>query len=517
MYYEAEPSPELIWDDSDEVGLEKETLLVSMFHINPMLTEEEIRDELQRVYKDLTVRFEPWVDHYIWNEGPVKFQLEQQNGLYYIYGELMFGDYFNDEWLVTQILFELSKTYEDLYIHLSDNEGEFLLIEGADNLPDWLEPKNARNRDWINHGRILIIPDEYYKDRGLKMTEALKFLDRAVYKCLKLEKLDELVKKKLKEFPTKALEGQVELEITVPRHIAGLLMKKNVLNQAVMAYGKEISSDGKDPVDANDTVDLKIRTTALAFLFLDYILKSQQLTSPKIDGGLLVTKALEAYVKDHQNIDTGYLPTDKELAEFNEQGDLLQNELIRLMRIDKRVKPNISFDGSLSNGNDSVGDEDMISRLENFFKDTNAGLDGVENVNVQQREPNSKIEELDPESDSEEDDDDAEAKKYLAQEKIDIDEDDFFEFFAKEALKLSDKDLEGFRNLNLDEKPSQDDDYEPDSEEEEFFKNFTSGDVGKSLQELLKSMETEGGLNGPAATLLQSMGMNNPNLEKSNH
>ena len=29
---------------------------------------------------------------------------------------------------------------------VSDNDGEFLLIETADYLPDWLEPESAQNR-----------------------------------------------------------------------------------------------------------------------------------------------------------------------------------------------------------------------------------------------------------------------------------------------------------------------------------------------------------------------------------
>lgn len=503
--------PDSIWEQLKNVYFEKETLVISMFHINPMLTREEIKIELQRVRKDLEVRFDPWINHYVWNESPITFQMTEYDDIDYIYGELVFGDHFADEWLVTQILFDLSKTYEDLYIHLSDNEGEFLLIEGAQYLPDWLEPDNAGNRDWINHGRILIIPEEYYRDRSLKLAEALKFLDRVVYKCLKVEELDNAVINKVKQFPKVALEGQISLEITVPRKIAGVLMRNRVLNQAVLSFGKEINNEKVSP-KFDDLVDLKIQTTALAYLFIDYYLKSQNLSSPKTDGGKLVTQAVEKYLKEDSNLSLIYTPSDQDLKSFNEQGDVLQKELIRLMRIDKHVEPNLDF-GDLPTGEDGLQqDDEIISRLESFFKDTNAGLDGVETPTDKTGLPKAKIEVVESEPDS--DDENEEARKYFKEEGVDISEDDFFEFFAKEGLKLTDEDLETFRNMNLDhekEPKSDEDEHEDyDSEEEELLQKLGSGGVAESLQELLKSLETEGGMNGPTATLLQSLGLSLP-------
>lgn len=511
-----ETSEEEIWHNVSESYLEKETLIISMFHIDPMLTKEEITTETERVFKDVNVRFRPWIEHYIWNESPVKFKITETNGFTYIYGEMVFGDYFDDEWLVTQILFELSKTYKDLYIHLADNEGEFLLIEGAHHLPEWIQPENSRNRDWINNGRILLVPEEYYKDRGLKMNEALKFLERAVYKCLKIEEIDKLIISKLNKYPTKTLQGQTEMEIITPRGVAGILMKNKILNQALLSYGKEITPKREERHKNDDLVELKVRTTALAVLFTDFYLKSQGLENAKVNSGELVSQAVSLYTKEH-DIDTSYIPTDEEIKSFNQQGDVLQKELIRLMRIDKYVPSNINLEDM---NEQPQNDNDIISKLEDFFKDTNAGLDGVENGPEQVNgEINAKLEEIESESEPDTEDEDEKAREYLAKENIDIDEDDFFEFFAKEALKLSDEDIEKFRKVKLDDaekdkkQPKEEDEYEyeSDDEEEELLEQFASGGMEKSLQELLKSLETEGGIDGPAATLLQSMGISIPN------
>lgn len=51
-----------------------------------------------------------------------------------------------DEWVIVYILRELSKKFDDIWIKVSDSDGEFLLIEAAGALPAWLEPEVADNR-----------------------------------------------------------------------------------------------------------------------------------------------------------------------------------------------------------------------------------------------------------------------------------------------------------------------------------------------------------------------------------
>lgn len=57
-----------------------------------------------------------------------------------------FGDSIEDEWLVVYILRELTRKFPDLWVKISDNDGEFLLVEAADALPSWIEPDVASNR-----------------------------------------------------------------------------------------------------------------------------------------------------------------------------------------------------------------------------------------------------------------------------------------------------------------------------------------------------------------------------------
>ncbi|KAJ0394071.1 hypothetical protein P43SY_010110 [Pythium insidiosum] len=60
-------------------------------------------------------------------------------------GETAVGDALQDEWVVTWLLWRLSTAFQDdrLVVHVNDSDGEFLLIECADVLPDWVTPENS--------------------------------------------------------------------------------------------------------------------------------------------------------------------------------------------------------------------------------------------------------------------------------------------------------------------------------------------------------------------------------------
>ena len=52
----------------------------------------------------------------------------------------------DDEWLIVYILREISRQFPEAWIRIVDSDGEFLLIEAASALPNWLEPEIADNR-----------------------------------------------------------------------------------------------------------------------------------------------------------------------------------------------------------------------------------------------------------------------------------------------------------------------------------------------------------------------------------
>lgn len=72
-------------------------------------------------------------------------------------GRMRVGDSVDDEWCTVWLLKEISSQW-DLVISVFDSDGEFLLIEAAEVLPLWAQPKNSENRVWIYASRLHLIP-----------------------------------------------------------------------------------------------------------------------------------------------------------------------------------------------------------------------------------------------------------------------------------------------------------------------------------------------------------------------
>ncbi|KAL4068293.1 SGT1 protein-domain-containing protein [Scleroderma yunnanense] len=72
-------------------------------------------------------------------------------------GRMRVGDCVDDEWCAVWLLREISSNW-DVVISVNDADGEFLLIEAADFLPNWVNPSNAVNRVWIYNGRLHLVP-----------------------------------------------------------------------------------------------------------------------------------------------------------------------------------------------------------------------------------------------------------------------------------------------------------------------------------------------------------------------
>lgn len=80
-------------------------------------------------------------------------------------GRTEFGDSIEDEWVIVYILRELTRNFDDLWVKVTDSDGEFLLVEAAATLPSWLEPEVANNRVRLT---ILILVRKLLIDNSLR-------------------------------------------------------------------------------------------------------------------------------------------------------------------------------------------------------------------------------------------------------------------------------------------------------------------------------------------------------------
>ncbi|WWD22408.1 hypothetical protein CI109_106899 [Kwoniella shandongensis] len=73
-------------------------------------------------------------------------------------GRMRVGDAVDDEWLVVWLLREVSRKWPELVISVRDTDGQFLLIEAANDLPAWVSPENAENRLWLHSAHLHLLP-----------------------------------------------------------------------------------------------------------------------------------------------------------------------------------------------------------------------------------------------------------------------------------------------------------------------------------------------------------------------
>jgi hypothetical protein len=135
--------------------------------------------------------------NHIYNREPFNLNLVRKNGNSLLQGILFYGESGDDEWYVVRLLWEISKHFPSIAIHIEDNDGEFLLIEASEEIPAWIRPENARNRVWLRNAQIIILDSasstQPLEDEQLSLYSALamvlhdsysNFVDAKVTKCI---------------------------------------------------------------------------------------------------------------------------------------------------------------------------------------------------------------------------------------------------------------------------------------------------------------------------------------------
>lgn len=112
----------------------------------------------------------------------------------------------DDEWFLTYVLRELSRT-QALCISVEDEDGEFLLIEAADELPKWVRPDNAAHRVWMAGGALhLIPPDSAPLDQPLSVAAATALVRDAAQATRAPTEVEQAAFARLAAYPQAAID-----------------------------------------------------------------------------------------------------------------------------------------------------------------------------------------------------------------------------------------------------------------------------------------------------------------------
>lgn len=265
-------------------------------------------------------------------------------------GRTEYGDSVEDEWVIVWLLRELTKKFNDLWIKITDTDGEFLLIEASGTLPAWLEPDVAENRVWINDGGLVIIrPETAAKSKRtaqkLTLQEARSIVLAKPTRLLKSASIQEEAFYRLRNYPAQIKENVHHALVRLPRKIAFLLRQKPAyIAPAIEAFYlrdpialKPLQTKGS--VDQlmfppTDFVTVSVKVPRVAYAQL----KSQEFPAPAVwDGkmpsksdaeafaraetGMKVACGFEMLVSDSQNQDKGSVREMKMLLDDLETGD----------------------------------------------------------------------------------------------------------------------------------------------------------------------------------------------------
>ena len=157
--------------------LDTEDAVKVQIYSDKSCTQAESLDLLDK----LSTFIEKVSETYIWFKDSLNIALivpDDKKDLAHFCGVVKFSDSIEDEWFVTFIALRLSEAFPNISICVTDTDGQFLLIEAADFIPDWIDPENCENRLWIRQGKVHIVAlDEAGRnihDCGIKLSAALE-------------------------------------------------------------------------------------------------------------------------------------------------------------------------------------------------------------------------------------------------------------------------------------------------------------------------------------------------------
>ncbi|KAM3428505.1 hypothetical protein MY4824_008769 [Beauveria thailandica] len=377
--------------------------------------------------------------NYIWQRDEFNLSVVNEQGLIYLHGITDYGDAVEDEWLIVYVLRELSKAHPELFIRVADEDGEFLLVEAANALPNWLNPEIDHCRVWIHGGKLVVIPllsdkTQPSTARSLTLADAVKCLRNETDTLIYSPSIEDEAFYRLEKYP-KHVDASIHYStLIIPRKLAYILHElPKTVSAAVEAFYlrdhtgmKKITSDTEQlHLPPTDLVTVSVKFSRVLFAQL----RSQRFEAPQrwlnsvqshseaeerngpgknvfgLEDGMKLTcgyemlamtaeknknrtvRELAIMLQDLMEDGDEELPTNQDMetwldVERNDDEswlDINYEDFERELE-GKRTRPK-SKNGHSSGFGDSRTQEDLrkiVSRFDAFLNNETAGLDGAE-------------------------------------------------------------------------------------------------------------------------------------------
>lgn len=135
-------------------------------------------------------------------------------------------------------MYDLTKSVTGLVARIFDSDGEFLLIEAADQLPKWANPDTCENKVYIMNGSVHLVQNSPSNNQNeISVYDALLKL-RKNPKLYKVStEVEKCIQDRIENYPKNISEDMHKAIVYVPIGVAVLLKKKPLLiSQAIRAF-----------------------------------------------------------------------------------------------------------------------------------------------------------------------------------------------------------------------------------------------------------------------------------------
>ncbi|KAI0969108.1 SGT1-domain-containing protein [Xylaria arbuscula] len=406
-----------------------------LFVLDSTLEPRVLLTELENIRKSAMQLCVATTEDYIWQRDSFQLQVKRVDGLVYLHGTTDYGDSVEDEWLIVYLLRKLTTTFPSLWVRVFDSDGEFLLVEAANVVPNWLSPEIDTHRVWIHQGKLQLLPLSASSGarRPLSLAEAVSHIKTHPESLVHSPLIEAEAFYRLEKYPESIKTLMHHSLITIPRKLAYILHEQ----PAAIAPATEVfylrdpkvlkplmnaSPDLHFP--PKDLVTVSVKFTKVLFAQL----KSQRFTAPPAWGTIIKADQEESHSiseeeqKQQAHIELGMKVTsgfEILAANSNKKNNRLAREFAilledveedgdNLLPTDKDIAtwPNIDreddeswmdinfedFDNELlgkqseKKGKESrFGDTNaqadlrkIVSRFENFLNDETAGFEGAD-------------------------------------------------------------------------------------------------------------------------------------------
>ncbi|XP_060535573.1 protein ecdysoneless [Cylas formicarius] len=230
------------------------------YYLFPSIDSRDEKDQettLNTVLQKANKIVEKYAKNYLWHKDAFKLTIRTSHSNYlrhiedkndilppHLYGVSHYGDNIEDEWFMVFILRELTREVTGTIGRIYDSDGEFLLIEAADFLPNWANPDTCENRVYFYDGKLHLIPPEDPENPSISISTALSMIwaDPGIF--LTSDEIQNSIKNKLSNFPDNIKDNLHCTTILVPTMVAAILRHRpSLIAPAVQAFCN------RDPLD----------------------------------------------------------------------------------------------------------------------------------------------------------------------------------------------------------------------------------------------------------------------------